>query len=177
MITATGKGYHGGTNYLATGESYTGPSNNRSNGGGGGSNSGGSYATVGYSNASESTYGSPTLETLYRGSGGGYYSNNPDITGGDGGGIIFISADMILLTGGTIQSDGNGDLTYQGATGGSGGSIYLCAETLNLGTGNVTANGSQATNYGGDGRIRFDFVTRGNSESSPVSYKCQPLMK
>ncbi|MCE1248227.1 MAG: hypothetical protein LWY06_16425 [Firmicutes bacterium] len=180
-ITATGRGYKGGAPYYQ-GESYTRPgtaSTSRNAGGGGAGNpyyaGGGGYGTAGENGDSQGgeTYGSRTLDVLYRGSGGGgAYVSPIYIKGGNGGGIIFISANSIVIQGnGIIEANGmdGSEVTY--GAGGSGGSIYLRANNIEAGTGsNVKAVGG---NRGGNGRIRFDYIDNGVSESTPAAYKVQ----
>ncbi len=89
-----------------------------------------------------------------------------------------ISANKIVVQGsGKIEADGDYILDEQGGAG-SGGSVYLRANTLDVGIGKVTATGGTATGVspggeGGEGRIRFDFIDRGISESDPNAYKYQ----
>lgn len=98
------------------------------------------------------------------------------LTGGRGGGIVNISANSITIQGnGSIEARGIGldtSTIYGGS--GSGGSIYLKANELNLGIGKVNAKGGTGDashGAGGDGRVRFDYVERGASESYPAAYK------
>jgi hypothetical protein len=185
-INANGRGYRGGA-ATYQGESYTGQgtqSLQRNAGGGGAGNpyyaGAGGYGTVGEDGQSQggSVYGNPSLDILYRGSGGGGVYNSPSqYPGGSGGGIIFISADSIIIQGsGLIESNGGSEPENFGG-GGSGGSIYLRANTLDTGLYNIKAiGGNQGTlhsNKGGEGRIRFDFIDRGASESVPPAYKYQ----
>ena len=107
------------------------------------------------------------------GSGGGGVwsdgSHNPG-PGGDGGGILFISAQAIETQGTDAlgsrgeEADGwsSGNYTY-GAAGGAGGSIFLVADELQLAEGSVLAPGGQGQDStvriggdGGYGRIRID---------------------
>lgn len=187
-ITATGKGYKGGGYYYSLGyyayqgESYTGEGSvnveTPNAGGGGARNAAGAAGAGGYgtkgsdgavAGSGGETYGTPTLDVLYRGSGGGgKYESGIAAAGLDGGGIIMISADSIVIQGvGSIEADGNSGV----GAGGSGGSIYLKANNLDVGIGKVTAVGSDCLPAGGDGRIRFDYINKGPSESDPTAYK------
>jgi hypothetical protein len=184
-ISATGKGYKGGSYSWPNsqqGESYTGEggySTSPNAGGGGAILGGGGYGTTGGSvtgfGQGGLTYGTASLDTLYRGSGGGGYLQG-QLTGGRGGGIVNISANSITIQGnGSIEARGIGldtSTIYGGS--GSGGSIYLKANELNLGIGKVNAKGGTGDashGAGGDGRVRFDYMERGASESYPAAYK------
>jgi len=129
------------------------PSGNGSTGGGGG----GSYGTLGTPGQDAiapffscsggkvtATYGTPNLSTLYLGSGGGAGGacgwDSPGVNGGvggNGGGIIKISATTIINNGSILCNGQNGGAAQPdihggsgGGSGGSGGSVYLLANTI-----------------------------------------------
>jgi hypothetical protein len=158
-----GNGTDGGTNTSGAG----GVSNNAAGGGGGG------------------TYGDEALSTLFLGSGGangGRHTAGTPGTGGDGGGIIFISSDTLTVDG-TVTSDGSagGNATGSGCGGGggaAGGSIYIQTDTATIGSTLITATGGTGGTgaYGsgkgnaGDGRIAIDANTVVSGTSDPTYY-------
>jgi type II secretory pathway pseudopilin PulG len=188
-----------GDHYSYVGEGYIGGYGNEgqnanSEGGGGGrvnpdntgGGGGGGYGTAGANGTTGqgvganhgyggSTYGQLTLATIFFGSGGG--TGGMDATdcsrigaaGGAGGGMIFIIADNIDVSG-SISADGaNGDngtgTRSAGGGGGSGGSIKLIANTVDVGDNLVTAtygaggtgpDGMGNGGNGGSGRIRIE---------------------
>lgn len=82
------------------------------------------------------------------GSGGG--GATPDVTGGPGGGAIWLEAELLHLDG-SITASATRAPDRMGAAGGSGGSILLDVGSL-TGTGHVTAAGGYANvNWGGTG--------------------------
>jgi hypothetical protein len=137
-----------------------GGTNTSGNGGSGGAWNGGG--------GGGGTYGSTDLTKLYLGSGGGTGGRHPDSTpgsGGSSGGIVFISANTLSVSG-TITSTGTGGGNGSGSLGGGGGggaagSIKILGNTLALGSNLVTATGGSGgtgtTGYnggaGGNGRI------------------------
>ncbi len=112
------------------------------------------------------SYGTAALTTLFLGSGGGGGGAADDGTDGTdgkaGGGIVFIHANSVSVSG-NIQSTGtNGVLaTTHGGSGGSGagGSVFIKTVTDSLGAGLVSAaggNGSgSGTNIAGGGLGAF----------------------
>lgn len=107
---------------------------------------------------------------ISNGTGGGY--------GGAGGGIVFVIAKNIVITGDckSVGDDGsNGDNTGSnegsgGGGGGAGGSIFLKGDTIDIGTNNMLALGGQygsggnspLSGNGGEGalgRIRIEYGT------------------
>lgn len=151
-------------------------------GGGGGFGTQGGKGTkvgCGTSGLGGGTYGDPTLAVLYRGSGGGSgfpWKVGAGGAGGDGGGVVHISAKRIINYG-SIDANGgpgsDGGFFSGAGGGGSGGSILLVGDNLaNYGTilakggrGGERASGSgsggDALVRGGDGgygRIKFDFL-------------------
>ncbi len=157
----------------------------------GGTRAGTGCPTAGASGTS--TYGDANLSKLYLGSAGGGggagYAGAWDKvggTGGDGGGIVFISANKITSTNGVITSVGLGGasgatgetISSGGGGGGAGGTIYLKGKTVDLqggvsaigGSGGTTGGSSYGGVYadlggfahggaGGSGRIKVDAIT------------------
>ena len=149
---------------------------------GGGGGGGGNYGTV-------------NLPQLFFGSGGGAGGDHGDSglghTGGAGGGIIFIIADIvdnnatIELKGaaGTTATDGDG-----ASGGGAGGSLLIWANNVdNTGGVTITADGGAGGlrdsgddagggGGGGDGRIRFeaDTIVQGTMVPAPGSTSGTP---
>ena len=110
--------------------------------------------------------------------GGGGHDNGPVSggNGGDGGGIIFIMADSVTVSGSmtSIGTAGVAAASREGAGGGgSGGSILIQANSATLGTSNVQATGGaggarSATpgaggGGGGIGRIRVEAAITGTT--------------
>ncbi|MCL4363703.1 site-specific integrase [Patescibacteria group bacterium] len=130
-----------------------------------GTRSGSNCGTPGYAGTYYPTGGNSTLNKLYFGSGGGGGSygynggwNQTGGNGGTGGGIVYISANIITVSG-YIGSDGGGGgagsggsstaIPSGGGGGGAGGSILLQGNTVNLGTNsNVHANGGSGGTNG-----------------------------
>ncbi|MCD6291573.1 MAG: hypothetical protein J7M34_13825, partial [Anaerolineae bacterium] len=189
------------------GASYTGASPTTSQspnagGGGGGQNAGGGgggYGTSGSNGMSGggsglggNQYGSPALDRLFLGSGGGgtshAYQNAAD--GGRGGGIALIIGRTVTING-ALESNGQGggqpaytfthapDRVWsegRGGGGGSGGSIKIIASVANLGNNRVTAvggpGGREANNQnnggnGGAGRIRIEYCDTFSGSTNP----------
>jgi hypothetical protein len=210
----TGAGAHGRRGEGAAG-GYNEPTReNALNGGGAGSGSafdagaGGSGAghalsgSVGCDVSSTSDPGIPgvpvganDLGDLFLGGGGGGGGVGPEEgtvsgTGGSGGGIIFISAAHLNVSGGLLHANGGAgyDPTSKadgGGGGGSGGAIILRARTAVLGTGLVSATrGLGAAGIGsllicgGDGsvgRIRVDYCETVSGETNPPTTPMQGL--
>ncbi len=145
--------------------------------GGGGYGSGGTYFIGGFCGFSSGggTYGTPTLDTVYLGSGGGgvaYITSNP--YGGNGGGAVVISSGNLQVNG-SIQANGSGS-TSSGA--GSGGSILLRVAFASLGTKNVSSIGGSANEVygygnGGVGRIALYFAENYSGTTTPGAYTLQ----
>ena len=192
LVATTGSGvygYNGGSTgddtpdrtYATSVEQGGGGGYNCTGGAGGGHGTGGVIGTRagtgcgGTRNAATSTYGYGDLQKLYMGSAGGaggqgYLAawNYPGKLGGDGGGIIYVSANTIevedgissdgsiLATGtnGTVSSDlGGSDIAPGGGGGGAGGSLYLIGDTVTIPVNTGAAGGTGGTtgysNYGG----------------------------
>ena len=87
------------------------------------------------------SYGSKTYPTTFGSSAGSFTFN----IGGSGGGIIFINATNIDLSG---QITSNGKYGDKRSGGGAGGSILVLTETIS-GNGTFNANGGAGGSYGG----------------------------
>jgi len=150
---------------------------------------GGGYGTIGSVGAGANgglagtTYNSAEVSQLILGSGGGgggADNSDPLIggSGGEAGGLVYITANTITVSG-TISSDGRdgyvgSDWAGSGG-GGSGGSVYLRGENLSLGSDLVTAaagsggaaggGSGDAGGDGGVGRVRLDFTAMTGSTS------------
>ncbi|HSH17709.1 MAG TPA: hypothetical protein VLD18_16835, partial [Verrucomicrobiae bacterium] len=143
-IDVSGRGYLGGRSEPNTGN--VGRTLGNLSGGGSWRRNGGSYGgTGGFGNAEayvNPAYGSFRDPNEF-GSGGG--SDNG--AGGNGGGLVRITAQSVELNGEILANGGNG-VAWSG--GGSGGSVKLTTGTLG-GTGAVRANGGNGTGNGGGG--------------------------
>jgi CARDB len=204
----TGQGTHGRRGEGIYGGWNEQTRNNSGNGGGAGSGSashvgaggsGGAYGTDGVTGCDSSSssdpgipgtaVGSGNLSTIFlggAGGGGGFGYNNGSASGlgGMGGGIIYIGAATINISG-TLRTDGNigenqtGD-TNGGGGGGAGGAVMLKARSANLGTGLVTSargNGSPGIGawficggHGAVGRVRVEYCdTQSGSITNPAT--------
>lgn len=205
QITAQGKGFVGGVNALGNsghqafaGEGTAGasidstgtlPANGNGGGNGGtydsvtSSGSGGGNATAGVGTNAGAASGTADLTTMtFGGGGGGAFVKTSDAgmgnggDGGNGGGIIFLTAMTLTLGGGTMFADGNGggDVASFGGGGGAAGSILLKTQTATLGS-SIFANGGHggtatvgsAGGAGSDGRITLDYLTSYTGDSTP----------
>jgi hypothetical protein len=193
-----GLGHNGGSPQTPgqQGEGYTGIGTNSAsangNGGGGSPNyestagAGGGNGRTGANDSSTAAIGggisgTSDLTTMVFGGGGGgamYAQGSPTAaTGGVGGGIIFINAATLTITG-TITSNGaNGAVSPStvGSGAGAGGSILLKAQTATLGTNLITASGGiggQGSNVqggnGGVGRININYLTSYTGSTTPT---------
>lgn len=165
---------------------YGSGTNNGVSGGTNTSGAGGNGGLKGGGGGGGGTYGNTSIDNLYLGSGGGGGGGAYDVggTGGKGGGIIYISANSINVTG-TISANGGsgGSVSYGGGGGGgAGGSIKIFANTLTIGTNLISASaGSAGTSTngsaggsGGDGRIYINYLSSlSGSTSSPSSSSLQ----
>jgi hypothetical protein len=125
------------------------------------------------------TYGDAELTNLFFGSSGGRGGENTGTSGngGDGGGIVYIAADTVTVTGG-IQSNGanggSGSTIAGGGGGGAGGSIKLVGNTLTMGSSIVTASGGTGSTVtfkggnGGSGRIASYYASSISGTTSPT---------
>lgn len=124
--------------------------------GGGGftsNGSGGGYGSAGGGTAGGAIYGTPSIEPLIGGSGGGADSN-PVTAGGAGGGAILIASSETITLLGEISANGGVGFSFGGS--GSGGGIRLVANQIS-GLGMLRAlGGTPGAGLGGFGRIRVE---------------------
>lgn len=175
-------------NGMAGGGASTDAGNQASGGGGGGHKNSGSAGQVRNSSAGAGggTGGTASLVTMVFGGGGGEggaqdESATNSVAGARSGGIIFIAAKNIILTGTISVNGANGAnvLNFRaGSGGGAGGSILLKAQTAVLGSGlGTSAAGTGGT--GGDGlrgnggngsvgRIHLDYSSSYTGTTTPT---------
>jgi hypothetical protein len=156
-------------------------------GGGGGGGTDSSTAVGSGGGGGGGLYGAAALTQLFLGSGGGGGGGKDNdlgngiagAAGGDAGGIIYIIAGTVTVSGG-ITSNGNtggaASTDGGGSGGGSGGSILIQANSVTLGAGLVTATGGAVSagatagaggGAGGVGRIRIEADTK-NGTTNPT---------
>lgn len=174
-ISASGKGFRGGTNLsdgadgrqgegvtgnpqsanIAANENGGGGGQQGAGGGGGGhASSGSNGGVVGNYGRGGGTAGTADLTTVVFGGGGG--SSADGTNGGNGargGGYIFIAGTTLVVSGsivsaGSTGSNGNSGDFAGGGGGGAGGSILLKAQTATLGTTLITASGGAGGSAG-----------------------------
>ncbi len=209
----SGGGFRGGNGGLGNGQKYSGEgttgasvaqytangsggggayiSTSRAGGGGGGNSSSGSagtYGTIGYAGQGGSSSGNSSLTLMTFGGGGG--GGGKDATGvyvgsgASGGGIVFLIAKNISISGSITVNGGTGGqgttTSPFGAGGGSGagGSVLIKAQTATLGTAKITAIGGPTTSGGssGDaqggagstGRIHLDYAISYSGSTNPT---------
>ncbi|MBI4834422.1 MAG: hypothetical protein HY811_06360 [Planctomycetes bacterium] len=140
------------------------------NGGLGGNGSG----QAGGNGGGGGIYGIASLSKMYFGSAGaasgGRRNNTAGAVGANGGGVIYIAANNINVTGG-IFAKGNNGTTNAGTTqsgSGAGGSIKLLARTLTLGVNLVVATGGTTYGTGGNGYIRVEYESAPSGTTNPV---------
>ena len=157
-ISANGGGGGGGCHIL-----YAGYYNGGGGGGGGGGAAGSTSNSINGSciDVGGSSYGVANLSTLFLGSGGGGGGDGCAGSGGsagNGGGIVFVSASSLTVTGsinanaypGAAASGGTSNCGAAGGGGGSGGSIRIATNNSGtLGTNLLTA----AAGSGGAGSL------------------------
>lgn len=105
-----------------------------------------------------SSYGSADLSTLYFGGAGGNGGDGENnVAGGNGGGIIFLSADTLSMSG-SITADGDigesdtaASSLNGGGGGGAGGSILIQGGNITIGTNKISADGGSGGSGGSDG--------------------------
>ncbi len=122
--------------------------------------SGGSYGGLGGvldGTGSNAPYGHPA-EPVYLGSGGSCY--NDGRAGGNGGGLVRITASGEVVVDGSIAASGGPGSGWQSGSG-SGGSIRIHTSLLR-GTGTIAANGSAYEVGGGGGRVAVTYDTLGD---------------
>jgi large repetitive protein len=160
-ISGVGRGLRGGTGGVdsvvgAQGENINGigggSSSANANGGGGGTNLGGNGS------GATTTVGTADLSTMLMGGGGGganVPSGQTAVNGGAGGGIVFIWARELDITGSINVNGAAGGSGYRASGAGAGGSVLIFAERIiRLGSNAITALGGAATsssNGGGTG--------------------------
>lgn len=175
--SAGGGGGYGTFGY--GGEGYGGTNGTGTNGGTNTSGAGGALANGG-GGGGGGTYGDVGLDDLFMGSGGGGAGGYTDTTvgpGGDGGGIVYIAADTITVSG-SVSADGeigSSQGTRGAGGGGAGGSLKLIGNTITLGAGIVTSNGGvggtggvEDGGDGGDGRIAVYYASSISGTTSPT---------
>jgi hypothetical protein len=165
MAGAGGKAARGSKTVTATGSTVY---KKQAGGGGGGG------ATIGTANLLKLTFGGG-------GGGGGCGTgvekqNRQGTSGTNGGGIIYIAANEITVTG-VISARGLDPVvpSYRAGGqggGGAGGSIKLIGNILNLGTNKILATGGANTTTGGTGgmgRIGIQYMSTFTGSTNPVS--------
>lgn len=183
-IHANSSGGQGGQTYApAHASGYgrgggTGSSTNSNDGGGGG------YGTAGQTGnyAGGPAYGEADLSKLHCGSGGGrgYYNvAYGNYVGGDGGGVVFVCANIInISTGGIKSNGGNGNYigppAYAAGGGGSGGALLIHASLINAPNSAITANkglkGAASGGDGGYGRVAIYYLDGSIGTVTPTPY-------
>jgi hypothetical protein len=156
-IDVTGKGYLGGR---------TGDERGRTVGNALGSYSGagGSYGGLGggYQGAVTNPVYGDLINPLDLGSGGGVWAGT---WGGDGGGLIKLSA-INVTNDGSIRSNGGGS-AGSAAGDGSGGGINITTATIS-GAGTILANGGGNGSGAGGGRIAIKSIDMSTMDASNV---------
>jgi YD repeat-containing protein len=130
-------------------------------------NSGGSYGGLGGGGSPNPPYGDFANPTDF-GSGGGSSGSPNSYPGGNGGGVINLTAQTMVLNG-VLRADGNA-APFGGSGAGSGGSILLNVGAL-AGTGSITANGGDclgAGGGGGGGRVAIHYDGAGGNRVTNV---------
>jgi hypothetical protein len=148
-IEVTGRGYIGGRADWEQGRTLGNVYGSYRGAGGSYGGLGGKYEV---NNNPNNTYGDLT-NPLELGSGGGAWGGND---GGDGGGLILITAGSITLDGAIIANGGESQGSAAGA--GSGGGVNIVTGTL-TGNGFIRANGGNQGVGGGGGRIAVYYDT------------------
>ena len=183
-IIADGKGSWGGTNDR-DGKGLGGGTHGESQGGGGGAGYGGDGGDGGNGGDGGDAYGNATSNSsIQQGSGGGGGATGKwgGGSGGNGGGAIWLDAEEINISGGTISVNGDDGLDGchhvhdGGGGGGSGGGILIHGRNVTI-SGTISANGgdggsgSNSGGGGGGGRIKIfhDSSYTGPSSSSDPS--------
>jgi hypothetical protein len=146
-IEVTGRGYIGGRGSDEPGRTLGNVYGSYRGAGGSYGGMGGKYDVNWNPN---STYGDLT-NPLELGSGGGAWGGND---GGDGGGLILITAENITLDGAIIANGGESQGSASGA--GSGGGVNIVTGTV-TGDGVIQANGGNQGVGGGGGRVAVDY--------------------
>lgn len=155
----------------------------KAGGGGGGNGAAGSagQTTSFAGGAAGAAAGNAGLTSMVMGGGGGqgaYWGGNGGGDAGEGGGIIFIIAKDISISGTIVTSGTNGAVGASGrggSGGGAGGSVLVKAMTATLGTTKITAaagsGGTGVESNGGNGavgRIHLDYKTSYSGSTTPT---------
>lgn len=164
----TGEGTSGASivSTSANGNGAGGANNSADGGSGGGGGGHGATGTAGSAGTGGSTVGAAggeggavALTTMVFGGGGGgggygSYDSQSGQNGGAGGGLLFVIAKTITISG-AITNGGNtatnGDTSGGAGGGGAGGSVLLKGQTIILGSGLLTASGGAGGAQGGGG--------------------------
>jgi len=177
------------------GGNENGASDAKPGGGGGGHATGGangvSNESPGVYGAGGGTIGVANLTTIYFGGAGGqgayWHATGATMNPGEGGGIFFIFARNIVITGSINVGGSNGASSSAagGACGGgAGGSVLLKCETATLGTNLIVAPGGSggsgdsnngAGGNGGVGRIHMDYSKSYTGSTNPTLSSAQDL--
>lgn len=204
-VTGAGKGFRGGNGATSQGQASSGEgtagasvaqrsANGNAGGGGqgddvqGGAGSNGGSGTTAYTRGNYglvgNTSGTASLVTMvFGGAGGGgseYGSSPAGPIGANGGSIIFIVTNDLIVnnTTGSLVVTGNTGTTGDnvGSGSGAGGSILLKVKTATLNTTRVTSTGGSAVASwsgntgaaGGVGRIHLDYKTSYTGTTNPT---------
>ena len=197
-VSASGRGFRGGSapgvndgkrgeGTVAAGDTTGTTANGNGGGGTGGSGrggAGGGHAAAGTTGGNAGNDGgaivgnsSLTLSNL-GGGGGGSGTSTSTSPGAIGGGMVFIFAKNIIVTGSINVSGGNSSTSGEASGGaGAGGSCLLKCETATLGTTLVTSTGQTppSTSWSGGrggassvGRIHLDYSGSYTGTTSPT---------
>lgn len=178
--------------------------NNGNGGGGGGQNIGGNSAGGGGANGTGGgnatfsggtnatggvTAGTTDLTAMVMGGGGGgssfYAAGGNTIQGApSGGGIVFINAPSVVVTGAITANGGHATNTgnLAGMSGAAAGSILVKGQTCVLGSGLIQAvggvggfgiGGSSIGGDGGDGRVAVYYLTSLAGTTTPSAFTLQ----
>jgi hypothetical protein len=150
-------------------------------GGSGGSHGGYGGESVGEPRDSYDSNLSPAL----LGASGASVNRGTGHLGGDGGGLVLITATDTFSQSGTIAADasdairanGSGGSSLYGASAGAGGSVAIQADTIDMNSGVISANGSDGgTNTtvspgggGGGGRIALRYTSSASYDGANVN--------
>jgi hypothetical protein len=139
--------------------------------GGGGSRAGGGYGGFGgnYSDLGGRIYGDAQAPRR-PGSGGG---NTAALSGGPGGGLIWIEAAGWIRVDGILTANGGTSASGALSGGGSGGGIHLTCQSFASAGGTISANGATPsddnTGSGGGGRISIEYNPGAQAAADPVN--------
>ena len=171
-VATNGEGFGGGVK----GADGYGNGNTAVGGGGGYGTAGSTGGSGGSAGAGGVSYGDPLLNTLFLGSGGGAGgsykaggTNHPGCNGGNGGGILLVTGQIINYSG-TLSANGSPSSNFGYTLGGSGagGSIRIEGSTISLN--NATSTGNTNGAPGGVGRIAIYYQNTYGGTLSPAGY-------